>query len=47
MLQVDTNDVDLAVAGPGDVDNRGLTLHSSILEASLNEGHIETQKPLT
>ena len=36
------DDADLAEASPRDVDNRGLTLHSSILEASLNEEHSET-----
>ena len=34
------DDADLAEASPGDVDNRGLTLHSGILEPSLNEQHV-------
>ena len=38
---VKTNDdADLAEASPRDVDNRGLTLHSGILEPSLNEQHV-------
>ena len=34
------DDADLAEASPRDVDNRGLTLHSGILEPSLNEQHV-------
>ena len=41
MQDVKTNDyADLTEASPRDVDNRGLTLHSGILEPSLNEQHV-------